>query len=171
MNDYPKSVIRRAEQILGYGITELEGERTYPIIDCIVYADVFTDQEVVIEGYTGTVVKAFNGKRNASEYWNELHLSKCRLKEVTLDLSWGDECFNEEIKGLLDWLVENGATDSLDSAGVKTKKIEDFSATYATAEETVVDINAILHDGFGYYIRRPFIIDVAREQKDGSRYF
>lgn len=167
---YTKSVIRRAEQILGYGITDTTGTRTFPVIDGVVYADLFTG-DATIEGFTGTITKTFNGRRNAMTYWNELRVVSCHLKEVTVTATWGSEEFMTDIDGLLAWLDENPAAENLDTAGVKTKKMEDFSATYGTAEETNADINTILHDGFGYYIRRPFIIDVAREQKDASRYF
>lgn len=169
---YPKSVIRRAEQILGYGITETPGERVYPVIDGVVYTDLFQGDVEAIVGYTGTIRKSFNGRSNGVEYYNQIDLvARCHLKEVTLDLDWGSECFNKEIDGLLEWLSENSAADNLDEAGVKSKKIEDFSVTKGTAEEKSNDISIILNEGFGFYIRRPLLIDVAREQKDGSRYF
>ena len=170
---YPKSVIRRAEQILGYCITSVAGVRTYPVIDGIVYADLFSDSDpITIEGYTGTIKKSFNGRSNGMEYYNQLDLgSSCHLKEVTLDLYWGSECFYTDIDGLLLWLQVNTPADSLDDAGVKSKKIEDFSVSYSTAAEKQDDINIILHDGFGFYVRRPLIIGVAQEQGDGSRYF
>lgn len=171
---YAKSVIRRAEQILGYGITCIAGERTYPVIDGVVYMDLFNDSDFTIDGYTGTIKKAFNGRINGVEYYNQIYLDTryCKkLKEVTLDLDWGSQCFNEEITGLLDWLTENTGGDLLDDAGISSKKIEDFSVSYRDADEKSVDLSIILNEGFGYYIRKPFIIDVAREQKDGSRYF
>jgi len=171
---YSKNVIRRAEQILGYGITSIAGERTYPVIDGVVYADLFSEADpIVITGYTGTIKKAFNGRLNGLEYYNELILDTRhkKLKEVTVDLFWGNACFDQEITDLLDWLTENPSTESLDSAGVSNVKIEDFSQSTRTASEKSEDINIILNEGFGYYIRRPFIIDVAREQRDAARYF
>lgn len=167
---YSNSVIRRAEQILGYGISTTAGTRTFPVIDGVVYADLFTG-DATIEDFTGTITKTFNGRRNALTYWNELRVVSCHLKEVTVTATWGSTDFMTDIDGLLAWLDENPAVDNLDFAGTKSLKIEDYAETLGTVEETVSDINTILHEGFGYYIRRPFIIDVAREQKDGSRYF
>lgn len=171
---YSKSVIRRAEQILGYGITDIAGVRTHPVVDGVVYADLFSDTSVEVPGYTGSISKAFNGRSNGIEYYNEIHLdqSKCKkLKQVTLDLDWGSQCFFSEVKELLDWLQENSAADGLDNAGVESKKIEDFNVRYRDVSDKSADLNATLYDGFGFYIRRPLIIDVAKEQKDGSRYF
>ena len=169
---YPAPVQRRAEQILGYSFNSVGGERMYPVIDGVVYTDLFEETDTItIEGYTGKIKKAFNGRSNGVEYYNQLILDKCRLKEVTLDLSWGSACFNKDIDGLLAWLNDNPATDSLDNAGVASKKIEDFSVTHRTASDTSVDINIILNEGYGFYIRKLFIIDVAKEQKDSARYF
>ena len=167
---YPNAVIRRAEQILGYGITDTPGARTYPVIDGVVYTDLFVG-DATITGYTGTITKAFNSRSNAMTYWNELRIDGCTLKEVTLTLTWGSTAFLADIDGLLAWLETNSTTDNLDEAGVKSKKIEDFSVTKGTAEETSADINLILNEGFGYYIRRILLLDVAKEQKDASRYF
>lgn len=171
---YAKSVIRRAEQILGYGITGVGGERTYPVIDGVVYMDLFNDSDFTINGYNGTIKKAFNGRVNGVEYFNQLFLDTryCKkLKEITIDLDWGSQCFDTEISGLLDWLTENTGADMLDDTGISSKKIEDFSVSYRDAEEKSLDLNLILNEGFGYYIRRPFIVDVAKEQKDASGYF
>lgn len=168
---YPKSVIRRAEQILGYGITSIAGERTYPVSYGTVYTDLFTDSDdIVIHGYTGTIVKSFNGKRNGVEYYNQIELHKTKLKEVTLDLDWGNNCFNKEIDALLEWLDDN-STGSLDDVGVSSKKIEDFSVSFRDASEKSADLNSSLVETFGFYIRRPLLIDVAKEQKDAARYF
>lgn len=167
---YKKSVIRRAEQILGYGISSMAGERTYPVSEGTVYTDLFSDADIVIPGYTGTIVKSFNGKRNGVEYFNQIQLDKCKLKEVSLDLDWGSQCFYTEIDGLLEWLDESG-TDSLDDVGVASKKIEDFSVSFRDSSEKASDLSSSLYDTFGFYIRRPFIIDVAKEQKDAARYF
>ncbi len=84
---------------------------------------------------------------------------------------WGSDDFDTDIDGLLLWLSENPTTDSLDEAGVKSKKIEDFSVTKGSAEETVADVNIILHEGYGYYIRRPVIFDVSSEHRHDYRHF
>lgn len=167
---YSNSVIRRAEQILGYGISSTAGTRTFPVVDGVVYADLFTG-DATIEDFTGTITKTFNGRRNALTYWNELRVVSCHLKEVTVTATWGSADFMTDIDGLLAWLDENPSTENFDEAGVASKKIEDFSVSFRTAEEKQLDLNTILHEGFGYYIRRPFIIDVAKEQRHGYRYF
>lgn len=38
---HSKNTIRRAEQILGYGIGERQGKREYPVIDGVIYTDLF----------------------------------------------------------------------------------------------------------------------------------
>lgn len=167
---YPNSVIRRAEQILGYGITDTAGERVYAVSDGVVYTDLFTG-DVTIEGYTGTIKKAFNGRVNGMTYFNQLILDTCHLEEVTLTLTWGSEQFMTDIDGLLAWLNENSTADNLDEVSIKSKKIEDFSVTKASAEEARDNASIILNEGYGFYIRRSFIIDVAKEQRDASRYF
>lgn len=167
---YNTSVIRRAEQILGYGITNTTGERTFPVIDGVVYTDLFTGIPTIPD-YTGTIVRKFNGRRNNLVYWNELYLENCNLEEVTLNLAWGSDDFDTDIDGLLLWLSENDTSSSLDEAGVKSKKIEDFSVTKGSAEETVADINIILNEGYRYYIRRPIILDVSSEHRYDYRHF
>jgi hypothetical protein len=167
-----KNTMRRIEQIVGYGISDTEGKRTFTPVDGILYVDLF---EGDIPEELG--VKSFNGRKNGVTYFNQIELSKnysksyCKQGDVTLELNWGSNEYNEEIKGLADWLEENPAVDNLDDAGVKSKKIEDFSVTKGTAAETQADINIILHDGYGYYIRRPLIVGVSQENKDASRYF
>lgn len=160
--------MRRIEQIVGYGISDIDGERTFTPVDGVLYVDLFEGD--IPEGLG---VKSFNGKRNGVEYYNQIELPKnyCKQGDVTLDLDWGSTEYNEEIQGLIDWLEENPTVDNLDDAGVKSKKIEDFSVTKGTAAETQADINTILLDGYGYYIRRPLIVGVSSEQKDGYRYF
>lgn len=171
MTTYPNSVIRRAEQILGYGITSKSGPRTYPVIDGTVYADVFTG-EATIEDYTGTIRTSFNGRSNGMEYYNQLYLgSHCHLTEVTLDLDWGSSCFMTDIDGLLAWLNTNSPTDNLENAGVSSKKIEDFSVSFRTASDASQDVSIILNEGYGFYIRRPLIIEVAKEQRYDHRHF
>jgi hypothetical protein len=170
---YPINIIRRAEQILGYGITDVAGVREYSVVDGVIYTDLFDgDVDVEIPNYTGSFKKAFNGKFNGLEYYNEIHLlSKCKFDTVELELNWGSKCFIKEIEDLLTWLQENTSTDILDSATVESKKIEDFNVRYKNTEEAEASIRDAINAVWGYYIRRPLIISVAREQKNGFRYF
>lgn len=168
---YSNNVIRQAEGILGYGISDTAGERTYSVIDNVVYTDVFTG-EVIIDGYTGTIKKAFNGHVNAIEYYNELILDDTTcLDEVAVTLTWGSDTFMQDIDGLLTWLDDNDQTDLLDNAGVSTKKIEDFSVTFRDADGATDDMMTALNRSYGYYIRKPLIISVASEQRYDHRYF
>lgn len=166
---YSNNVIRRAEQILGYGITTTAGERTYPIIDGVIYTDLFEGNAP--DGYT----KALNGRVNGISYYNELivnnyHRSTCP-KTASLTLTWGSTAFMTDIDELLQWLEDNPAVDSLDNAGVKSKKIEDFSVSYGSDEDKQNDIASVLKSTYGFYIRKPLIISIAPEQRDASRYF
>lgn len=170
---YPISIIRRAEQILGYGITDVAGVREYSVVDGVIYTDLFDgDVDVEIPNYTGSFRKAFNGKYNGLEYYNEIHLTgKCKTDTVELELNWGSKCFNKEIEDLLTWLQENTSTDILDNSTVESKKIEDFNVRFKNTEESTTSIRESLNSGWGYYIRRPLIISVAGEQKHGFRHF
>lgn len=168
---YPNNIIRRAEQILGYGITDVAGVREYSVVDGVIYTDLF-EGEVTIPGYSGTFKRAFNGKFNGLTYYNEIHLnSKCKTDTVELELDWGSMAFDAEIDDLLKWLEDNPAADILDAANVESKKIEDFNVRYKNTEEAEASIRDAISAGWGYYIRRPLIIGVAREQRDGWRYF
>ena len=57
------------------------------------------------------------------------------------------------------------------NAGVRSKQVEDFRTTTGTAEERQQDLNALLKEGYGYYISRPLIVGVGSEQRDAGRYF
>lgn len=169
---YSNSVIRRAEEILGYGITSIPGDRTYTVIDGVIYTDLFTGP-VTIPGYAGGFTRAYNGKVNGLEYYNEIVLhkpNKCQ-QTVTLDLDWGSECFKNDINDLLEWLEDTPSTDDLDNAGIASKRIEDFSVSYRSGSDTGQDTYDALVRGWGYYIRRPSMVDVAGEQRDAARYF
>lgn len=168
---YPTSVIRRAEQILGYGITSTAGERQYKVVDGVIYTDLFTGS-VTIPDYNGTFTLAFNGKVNGQTYYNEIHLdSKCKQDTVKLTLSWGSNEFLTEITDLLEWLKDNTGTDALDQANVESKKIEDFNVKYRNTDETAAATMTAISDNWGYYIRRPLIIGVSKEQRNDWRYF
>lgn len=162
--------MRRAEQILGYGISDRSGERYYTVVDGVIYTDLF-EGDVEIPNYTGKFKKAFNGKLNALGYYNEIHLSSKCTPEVTLDLIWGSRDFYDDIDGLLKWLEDNPAEDMLDEAGVESKKIEDFNVRYKDTEESQASKSNLITANWGYFIRRPLIIGVAREQKNDWRYF
>lgn len=153
-----------------YGINKVSGERTYPIVDGVAYVDLF--QYDILTDYTGEIKKAFNGQFNGMEYFNELHfVGKCRPKYITLEASWGSKCFMQEIKQLLDWLEENTFEDSMDNAAVKSLKIEDFSITQGTVEETEKSKLDSLMGSFSFYIRNPIILGVSPEWKDDYRHF
>src|SRR5690606_23369079 len=163
---YSNNIIRRAEQILGYGITDVAGVREYSVVDGVIYTDLF-EGEVTIPGYTGTFKRAFNGKFNGLTYYNEIHLTnKCKTDTVGLELDWGSTAFDAEIDDLLKWLEDNSAADILDTANVEYKKIEDFTVRYKNTEEAEASIRDSISTGWGYYIRRPLIIGVAREQRN-----
>lgn len=169
--NHSTNTIRRAEQILGYGITEVPGPREYIVVDNVIYTDIF-EGDITIPGIT-SFKTAFNGRVNGMSYFNEIILppSHRRHKSVEIDAPWGSKQFNEDIEGLLAWLDENKPSDYLEDAGVSSKKIEDFNISFRDASEKQSDINTILHDGYGFYVRRPLIISVASEQKHNERYF
>lgn len=161
------STIRRAEQILGYGIGTCEGEREYPVIDGVVYTDLF-EGDATVDGVTFT--QAFNGVKNRTEYFNEIIPVRTHQKTVKVTAEWGSTEFMTDIKELLDWLEDNPSTDALDSAGTKSLRIKDYSETFGTAQEQTEDINTVLERGFGFYIRKPLIISFG-EQPNAARYF
>lgn len=163
---HSKNTIRRAEQILGYGIGNKQGKREYPVIDGVIYTDLF-------EGEIELPFKfrlAFNGVQGRTDYYNEIiPTTKCR-KSVIVEANWGSTEFNEEIADLLDWLEGNPSLDGIDSVGTRSLRIKDTSETFATAQEQKEGIDSILNSGFGFYIRRPLIISFG-EQPDAARYF
>lgn len=163
---------RRLEQILGYGISDTAGARTYQVVDGVIYADLFDTAPTSIPGFPGAFHVAFNGKRNGMSYWNEIILdAPTCLASVTLDLDWGSDDFNTEIQPLLDWLIANPGASMLDAAAVKSKHIEDFSVTMASGEELVDNQDAILAADWSFYIRSPLIIGVSREHRNDWRHF
>lgn len=171
---YSTNTIRRAEGILGYGISPTAGARKYTLVDGIIYTDLF-EGVPLINGVTAFET-AFNGKINALGYYNQIILPlrsslARRPVQVEVDALWGSCEFNKEIKSLLDWLEANPVTNAMNNAGVRSKQVEDFRLTTGTAEERQQDLNAILKEGYGYYISRPLIVGVGSEQGDGSRYF
>ena len=162
------NTIRRAEQILGYGIGTGTGVREYPVIDGVIYTDLF-------EGDLETELPfeyklAFNGKVGHTSYYNEIiPTSKCQ-KSVEVDADWGSASFDTEIKGLLYWLEANPVTDSLDNSGTKSISIKDTAETFNTGEEQTQTTYDLLNSGYGYYIRKPLIISFG-ENKDAAGYF
>lgn len=168
--NYSVRTIRRASEILGYSFNNQSGVREYPVIDGTIYTDLFTG-DVIIDGYSGTIKKSFNGKSNSTDYYNEITLdcSARHLKTVTLNLRWGSSCFCTEIKDLLDYLQSE--TFNTDDAGVSSKKIEDFSVSFKTADETTNDKTMIISENFSFYIRRPLIVGVSKESRHDERYF
>ena len=163
---YSTNTIRRAEQILGYGIGDFQGAREYPVIDGVIYTDLFEgDVELPFEYRL-----AFNGKVGHTSYYNEIVVkSKCK-STVEVDAVWGSCEFNKEIEPLLDWLEANPVTDSLDNAGTKSIRIKDTAETFSTGEEQTQTLNDLLNSGYGYYIRKPLIISFG-ENKDAAGYF
>ena len=160
------TTIRRLEQILGYGFSTTVGVREYPVIDGVIYTDVFENKPVLPFKHK----LAFNGNVNALDYYNEIIvLDKC-ARTVEIDADWGSSKFDSEIKDLADWLEANPSTDSLDNVGTKSIRIKDTSETFATGEELSDNLSRLLEQGYGYYIRRPLIISFG-EQSDAARYF
>lgn len=165
---YSTNTIRRAEQILGYGIGTGTGGREYPVIDGVIYTDLFEGDLNVELPFEYRL--AFNGKVGHTSYYNEIIVnSKCQ-KSVKVDAVWGSTSFNAEIKSLLDWLEANPATDSLDNAGTKSIRIKDTAETFSTGEEQIQTLNNLINNSYGYYIRKPLIISFGRN-KDAARYF
>ena len=165
---YSTNTIRRAEQILGYGIGDFQGVREYPVIDGVIYTDLFEGELNVELPFEYRL--AFNGKVGHTSYYNEIIVKgKCN-STVEVDAIWGSTSFNTEIKGLLDWLEANPVTDSLDNAGTKSISIKDTSETFNTGEEQTQTLNDLLNNSYGYYIRKPLIISFG-ENKDAAGYF
>lgn len=165
---YSSSTIRRAEQILGYGIGDFQGVREYPVIDGVIYTDLFEGDLNVELPFEYKL--AFNGKIGHTAYHNEIIVkSKCK-SSVEVDAVWGSCEFNKEIEPLLDWLKSNPVTDSLDNAGTKSIRIKDTAETFSTGEEQTQAVNDLLNSGYGYYIRKPLIISFG-ENNDAARYF
>lgn len=165
---YSKNTIRRAEQILGYGISDGTGTRTFTVIDGIIYTDLFEGVPTIdgLDDYRVT----FNGHANA-DYSNQIHVYCRDGQEVDITANWGSNVFNTEIEELLDWLEANPITDSLDNAGTKSIRIKDTAETFNTGEEQTQTVNDLLNSGYGYYIRRPLIIGISSEKSDAARYF
>ena len=167
---YSTRTIRRAAQILGYSLADCGGARSFNVVDGTIYTDVFTG-DVTIANYTGTITKAFNGKTSGTDYYNEIILdcSSRRLETVSLDLAWGSDDLICELKDLLDYLQAD--TFDIDDAGISSKKIEDFTVSLKTADETLNDKSRIINENFSFYIRRPLIVSVSRENRHDERYF
>lgn len=164
---YSNATIRRAEQILGYGIKAGTGEREYPVIDGVVYTDLFSGTATV-DGVTFT--PAFNGKKYGTTYYNELHVNSNCNRTVKVTAAWGSTTFETELKDLLDWIEENPAVDSLDSAGAKSLRIKDYAETFGTASEQTQDLTDVIDRGWGFYVRKPLIISVG-ETSNAAGYF
>ena len=165
---YSTNTIRRAEQILGYGIGTGTGAREYPVIDGVIYTDLFEGDLNVALPFEYRL--AFNGKVGHTSYYNEIIVkSKCK-NTVEVDAVWGSCEFDKEIKSLLDWLEANPVTDSLDNAGTKSIRIKDTAETFNTGEEQTQTVNDLLNSGYGYYIRKPLIISFG-DNKDAAGYF
>lgn len=154
---------RRLESVVGYGLSDTSGVRQFPVIDGVIYTDLFSGDAttVTVDGFEVTGVR-FNGIQG-SEYNNEIRVKEQKCKDETLvdvDASWGDIEFEADAEGLIDYIGANGTG----SAGIRSKKIEDFSVTVASGEETINDFWSFVNLNWGFLIRRPFIIDVAPER-------
>lgn len=165
---YSTNTIRRAEQILGYGIGDFQGVREYPVIDGVIYTDLFEGDLNVELPFEYKL--AFNGKVGHTAYYNEIIVKSQCKSTVEVDAVWGSCEFDKEIKSLLDWLEANPVTDSLDNAGTKSIRIKDTAETFSTGEEQTQTVNDLLNSGYGYYIRKPLIISFG-ENKDAAGYF
>lgn len=168
---YPVNILRRAEQILGYGVTETAGERVYTVVGDTIYTDLF-EGVPTIEGHTGDLTTAFNGNRN-TPYFNEIYVGAAYHDgdQFKVTATWGSSTFMSEIDELMQWLQDTYPIDDVDSSNVESKKIEDFNVKFKNSEEANQSKSSALYAGFGFYIRRPLIIDVSSEQKDAWRYF
>ena len=162
------NTIRRAEQILGYGIGTGTGAREYPVIDGVIYTDLF-EGDLNVE-LPFEYKRAFNGKVGHTSYYNEIIVKSNCQSTVEVDAVWGSCEFNKEIEALLDWLEANPVTDSLDNAGTKSIRIKDTAETFNTGEEQNQTIYDLLNSGYGYYIRKPLIISFG-DNKDAAGYF
>ena len=108
--NHSTNTIRRAEQILGYGIGTGTGVREYPVIDGVIYTDLFEGDLNVELPFEYKL--AFNGKMGHTSYYNEI-IVKSRCKStVEVDAIWGSCEFDKEIKSLLDWLEAKGIVDT-----------------------------------------------------------
>lgn len=168
---YSNSTIKRAEQILGYGLSDDAGKRYFTVIGNKIYTDVYTSTATV-PNYSGTVREAFNGDRN-SDYYNEIILDDDCLdgQEVELNLTWGSSTLKSELDSLLAWIDDDDPTDALDNSDIKSKKIEDFSVSLTDSDESIKRKDNALLSGYSYYIRRPFILNISAEHTDDYRYF
>lgn len=165
---YSTNTIRRAEQILGYGISDGTDTRTFTVIDGIIYTDLFEGVPTIdgLDDYRVT----FNGHANAA-YSNQIHVYCRDGQEVEITADWGSNVFNTEIKELLDWLESNGGMGGVETANVQSKKIEDFTVSYKSTEDAQASQDAALLNVWSYYIRRPLIIGISSEKPDAARYF
>lgn len=167
---YTTTTIIRAQTILGYGLSDISGEREYTPVDGVLYTDVF-ESEPTLTGYSGSFKLAFNGKVGGSRYYNEIWLNDSCVNSVTVDAVWGSCDLMEDIGQLLAWIQDDTPQDALDDSGISSKKIEDFSVSFKSAEQSQSDMNHQIEKYFGYFIRKPIILDVASEQKHDYRYF
>lgn len=162
---------RRAEQILGYGINTTQDEaeeREYTCIDGVIYTDLFEGTPIV--GNFGIFKPAFNGRTHNIDYFNEVILPSNYNGRVKITAKWGSDKFMSDIDGLLQWL-DKDPTTSLNNAGVSSKKIEDFTVSFRTADETQSGVETILNEGYGFYVRKPLIVTIGSEKPDAGRYF
>jgi len=141
----------------------IEGTRQFPLIDGVIYADLFTGDvdSITIEGFEITGLR-FNGMQGM-EYNNEILVKEKHCKDETLvdvEATWGNVEFETDAQDLIDYIA-SGATGEV---GVRNKKIEDFSVTVASGAESVIDFWSYVNLNWGFLIRRPLIIDVAPER-------
>lgn len=167
---YTDDTLREASSILGYGINyeaTTATEREYPVIDGVVYTDVFTGTATV-DGVEFT--PEFNGNKYDTAYYNELHIKgKCK-STVKVTAKWGSNTLIGDLTNLLDWLTNNQFGDRVDGAVTKSIRIKDTAESFATGDERNDSIDETIRRSFGYYIRRPMIISFG-ENKDAARYF
>ena len=152
---------RRLENIIGYGISNTAGEREFILIDGVIYADLFEGTPTV-EGMTVTGVR-FNGKQGGT-YFNEIRVDStdwCKDETtVKVTADWGSDTFETDAQELLDYISSNATGE----AGVRSKKIEDFSVTVAGGEESINDFWQYVNLNWGWMIRNSLLIDIAPER-------
>lgn len=131
---YLKTAVERLEQLLCCKLCDDSGERIYQSQDGFreLYVDPFTDIDSVkiddkeVEGYTVKQNEYFYGG-----WFNIIEFDEPMTgKRVTVDASWGFNCFPGDLQILIAKLFAQVSREPTDDNQVKSKKIVDFTVTY-----------------------------------------
>lgn len=147
MND---SVRNRLSALLGYGLSDLAGERTFCAFGGVIYTDVFT-------GDTDLGTALFNG-RQGTVYKNEIKLDTPQHGPIIIDLDWGSTDLETELSDLVKVISDY-------NSAVSSKSIEDFSISYGG--KSLADI---VSNDYGFYVRQG-VVEPAQEQRRDWLYF